>query len=207
MLEPWEGQVCLGSVNTARVGLRELRQRVAWLAQQPYLLPISIADNIAFGQPDASREAIEFAAHRANADDFIRKLPNGYDTVLGENAATLSGGQAQRIALARALLLDAGVIILDEPTASVDAETEQSIADQIRLLKGQKTVIVIAHRLSTIRSADRIAVLKDGLIVELGSHTELVEQGGYYSRLMQSQLFHDPPAAPKSDSNHDLPHA
>jgi ATP-binding cassette subfamily B protein/subfamily B ATP-binding cassette protein MsbA len=190
MLDPWEGQVTIGGVNAAQVRLSALRSRIAWLPQCPTLMPLSIADNIAFGRPTATQGEIESAARKAGAHDFIQSMPDGYRSMIGENGSTLSGGQAQRIALARALLLNSGIIILDEPTSSVDANTERSIIESLSALRGHKTIIVIAHRLSTVRKSDRIAVLHDGEIVESGCHDEIVRLQGHYCELMHTQLTH-----------------
>ena len=143
-----------------------LRDQVAVVLQEPFLFPMSIADNIAFGRPDATRDEIERAARAANAHDFIAALPEGYDTVIGERGATLSGGERQRIAIARALLKDAPILILDEPTSALDAETEHAIVEALERLMRGRTTFIIAHRLSTIRSATTIVVLEHGQVVE-----------------------------------------
>jgi ATP-binding cassette subfamily B protein/subfamily B ATP-binding cassette protein MsbA len=156
--------------------------------QEALLLPLTVAENIGYGRPDATREEIIEAARAAQADEFIRRLPQGYDTVLGEEGASLSGGERQRLTIARALLKDAPVLILDEPTSALDARTEASLVEAIRRLLAGRTTFVIAHRLSTIRNADRIVVLENGRIVENGSHDELIAGGGLYHRLYLSQF-------------------
>jgi ATP-binding cassette, subfamily B, bacterial len=151
--------------------------------QEPFLLPLTVAENIAYGRPGASREEIEEAARAARAEEFIRRLPLGYDTVLGERGASLSGGERQRLSIARALLKDAPVLILDEPTSSLDAGTESLLLEALDNLMKGRTTFIIAHRLSTIRGADRILVLDRGRIIESGSHGELLAARGAYFRM------------------------
>jgi ABC-type multidrug transport system fused ATPase/permease subunit len=143
--------------------------------------------NIAYGKPQASRAEITKAAEIANASEFIDKLPSGYDTLLGERGVTLSGGQRQRIAIARAVVRDAPILILDEPTSSLDASAETIVVEALERLMKNKTCIVIAHHLSTIRNADVIFVVKDGEIAEHGAHAELMEAGGLYAELFNTQ--------------------
>jgi len=155
----------------------------------------TIRDNIAYGRPDATAEEIVAAAKLANADEFIVKMPHGYDSTVGERGDTLSGGQRQRIGIARALIRKSPILILDEPTAALDTESEQLVVEGLeRLMKG-RTVIMIAHRLSTIRDADTIIVLKDGVVAEQGSHDELVARGGVYAELYHIQYGTPGPAA------------
>lgn len=183
--DPWQGRVTFEGVDVRELKLSSLRAQVALVLQEPYLMPLGVAENVSYGRPGAGRAEIEAAAVAANADEFIRRLPAGYDTVLGERGATLSGGEKQRLAIARAFLKDAPVLVLDEPTSALDAETEsQLLAALERLMRG-RTTFIIAHRLSTIRRADRIVVLEGGRVVEMGSHQELLAAGGIYSR------FHD----------------
>lgn len=186
--DPWEGQVTLDGVNIKNFSLTSLRQQISIVLQDPFLLPMSIAENIAYSRPGAGRDEIVASAVKANADDFIRTLPEGYDTLLGERGATLSGGERQRLAIARAILKDAPILILDEPTSSLDTKTEALIFEALqRLMKG-RTTIIIAHRLSTIHQADSIVVLKGGEIVETGNHSELMAMRGEYYRLYFSQF-------------------
>ena len=147
----------------------------------------TIRDNIAYGSPSASDEEIIAAARAANADYFISQLPQGYETIVGERGGTLSGGQRQRIAIARALLRNAPILILDEPTAALDAHSESLVMSALERLMRGRTTFIIAHRLSTIREADLIVVLENGEIVEQGSHQRLLQRGGHYADLVQLQ--------------------
>jgi ATP-binding cassette subfamily B protein/subfamily B ATP-binding cassette protein MsbA len=185
--DPWEGRITLDGHDIRDLRLRSLRQQVAVVLQDPFILPLTVAENIAYGRPAASLDDIRAAAAAANADEFIRRLPRGYDTVIGEHGATLSGGEKQRLAIARALVKDAPVLVLDEPTSALDARTESLLLDALdRLMKG-RTTLVIAHRLSTIRHADQIVVLEHGRIVEHGRHDALIALGGLYSALHREQ--------------------
>jgi ATP-binding cassette subfamily B protein len=180
--DPWTGSVKLDGVDVRRLRLRDLRRRVAVVRQDPLLLPVSVQDNIAYGSPWASERQIRRAAEEALAAEFIETLPEGYDTVLGERGATLSGGQRQRLAIARAICRDAPILILDEPTASLDAESEAALLDLITRAAAGHTIVMIAHRLSTVRRADRIVVVQDTRIVEEGDHESLLAFGGVYAR-------------------------
>jgi ATP-binding cassette subfamily B protein/subfamily B ATP-binding cassette protein MsbA len=190
--DPWTGRVCLDGRDVRDVRLADLRSQIALVLQEPFLFPLSGAENIAYGRPGASRAEIEAAAQAASAHDFIARLPDGYDTVIGERGATLSGGQRQRLAIARALLKDAPILILDEPTSALDAETEAELLSALERLAAGRTTLIIAHRLSTIRHADRIVVLRDGAVAEEGSHAELLARGELYARL--HDLQHGEPA-------------
>ncbi|MEO6456874.1 MAG: ABC transporter ATP-binding protein, partial [Chloroflexia bacterium] len=186
--DPSAGRVLIDGRDVRDVQMKSLRAQVALVLQEPFLFPISIADNIAYGRPDASHEEIEAAARAANAHDFITRLPDGYDTVIGERGGTLSGGEKQRLSIARALLKDAPVLILDEPTSALDAETEHLLLDALHRLMQGRTTLIIAHRLSTIIGADQIAVMKEGRLIERGTHAEMLGRGGFYSRLFRRHL-------------------
>ena len=167
------------------------RGQVAWLPQRPYLFNDSIGANIRLARPDASMEAVARAAQRAELHGFIQSLPRGYDTPVGERGLRLSSGQARRLALARAFLKDAPLILLDEPTASVDPGTEDLLRRSLeRFLQG-RTAMIIAHRLPTVYRADWIVVLDQGRIAEEGSHAELIAHGGLYARMVEQQLLRE----------------
>ena len=185
--DPTEGRVLVDGHDVREIRLKTLRRNVALVLQEPFLFPISIAENIAYGCPHASLHQIEAAAQAANAHEFIKRLPDGYSTVVGERGATLSGGERQRISIARALLKDAPIVIFDEPTSALDVETESSLLEALERLTRARTTFIIAHRLSTIRKADRIIVLKDGQIVESGKPAELLAQGGIFARFQALQ--------------------
>jgi ATP-binding cassette subfamily B protein/subfamily B ATP-binding cassette protein MsbA len=192
--DPTDGRVLLDGRDLRDLPLRHVRAHVALVMQEPFLFPFTVAENIAFGRPDAPREEIEAAARAANAHAFIEKLPKGYDTPLGQRGATLSGGERQRLSIARALLKNAPILILDEPTSALDAETEQSVMQAVERLMHGRTTFIIAHRLSTVRRADVILVLQEGQVVESGTHDALLARGQAYARLHHTQFR---PSAPE----------
>jgi ATP-binding cassette subfamily C protein CydD len=160
------------------------RRQLAWVPQKPQLFPGTVADNIRLGVPRASLQAVRAAAALAEARDFIEALPQGWDTRVGEAGQGLSGGQVQRIALARAFLKDAPLVILDEPTANLDVDSETRVQAAVRTLAAGRTLIVIAHRLRTVRDADRIAVLNQGQVLQTGTHAELLQSSPLYQRML-----------------------
>ena len=186
--DPWSGRVTIDGHNIRDLKMRSLRQQIAMVLQDPFIFPITAAENIAYGRPEAPREQIMSAAVAANADPFIRRLPDGYDAVIGERGATLSGGEKQRLSIARAFLKNAPILILDEPTSALDARTETMLLGALERLMRGRTTFIIAHRLSTIRHADNILVVDDGRIVEQGRHEELMARGGLYCSLYRQQM-------------------
>lgn len=185
--DPQEGQVSLGSHALPALPLDWLRHQVTLVSQESYLFYGTIADNLRIARPEATPEEMEAAARVADIHETIAALPDGYDTLLGERGTVLSGGQAQRVALARAILKDAPILVLDEATSQVDAETEARIIQALQPRMQDKTVIMIAHRLSTVRNADRILVLEAGKVAEEGTHSSLLEQAGIYANLVAAQ--------------------
>jgi ATP-binding cassette subfamily B protein len=185
--EVQEGVVAIDGIDIRQIAQRDLRSQIGVVLQEPFLFSGSIYENIAFARPAASREDIMAAAKAANAHDFIVQKPDGYDTQVGERGQTLSGGERQRISIARAILHDPRILILDEATASVDTETEKQIQDAVARLITGRTTFAIAHRLSTLRNATRLIVLKDGKVAEIGTHEELLANKGEFHRLVQVQ--------------------
>ena len=184
--DPSEGSVSVDGHDLRSVTMDSLRSQMGYVPQEAYLFSGTIADNIAFGAPDATREELEAAARAAGAMAFIDSLPNGLDTEVGERGVQLSAGQRQLVAFARAIAANPRILVLDEATSNVDIHTELAIEQGLQRLRSGRTAIVIAHRLSTIREADRIIVLEHGKIVEQGNHDELVGAGGPYAT-----LYHD----------------
>ena len=185
--DPQDGQVCIGGHDLRSLDLEFLRANVASVMQDVFLFHGTVRQNIAFGRPEATVDEIVQAAQASNAHEFVVDLPDGYNTIIGERGVLLSGGQKQRISIARALLKDAPILILDEATSSVDTETEWLIQQALNRLTRNRTTLVIAHRLSTIRHADKIVVLDSGRIVETGAHDELMARGGRYAQMVETQ--------------------
>jgi ABC-type multidrug transport system fused ATPase/permease subunit len=179
------GAVLIDGVDVREVDVASLRSEIAFVADESFLFSATVAENIAYARPDASREEIETAARRAQADSFIGELPDGYDTVVGERGLTLSGGQRQRVAIARALLADPRILILDDATSSVDARTEAAITEGLREVMAGRTTFIVAHRLSTISLAEEIVVMDAGRIVDRGTHDELLERCQLYAELAE----------------------
>jgi len=181
--DPRHGRILIDGTDVRKLDLNDLRHNVGIVFQESFLFSTTIAANIAFGNPSVAREAIEQAARIAQAHDFITGLPKGYDTVLGEGGSTLSGGQRQRLAIARALLLNPAILILDDPTAAIDPKTEHEIMAAMESAMRGRTTFVVAHRLSSLKRADKILVLERGRIVQTGTHASLLTIKGAYQQL------------------------
>lgn len=194
----WEGCVLVDDHDVRDLRLQGLRRNVAIVLQEPFLFPVTVAENIAYGRPHATVAQIEAVARAAHAHEFIKRLPEGYQTVIGERGATLSGGERQRLSIARALLKNAPILILDEPTSALDTEAEQALVAALANLTRDRTTFIIAHRLSTIRRADRIIALDDGRIAESGTHDELLRRNGMYARFHGLQSGSPPRENPSS---------
>ncbi len=193
--DPNSGKVMIDGVDVRDYKLKGLRDQIAYVLQETILFRGTVAENIAYGRGSATRDEIEAAAKLANADEFISKMALGYDTMVGDRGDTLSGGQRQRIGIARAIIRNNPILILDEPTAALDTESEQIVVEALKRLMKGRTVITIAHRLSTIRDANRILVLKDGVLAEHGSHAELMARDGVYAELYRIQFGARQPVA------------
>jgi ATP-binding cassette subfamily B protein len=205
--DPTQGVVEVDGIDARKIRVADFRRQVGVVLQESYLFPGSVRDNIAYGRPKATMEEIMLAAKAANAHDFIVNFPDGYDAYVGERGQRLSGGERQRIAIARAILHDPKILILDEATASVDTETERMIQEALDRLTTGRTVFAIAHRLSTLRNADRLIVIDKGRVAEEGTHEELMElENGIYAKLVEMQMeFHrmhedDEESAERADS-------
>ncbi|MFW9784658.1 MAG: ABC transporter ATP-binding protein, partial [Candidatus Heimdallarchaeota archaeon] len=183
LYEPQNGAIYIDDIDIKNYTFETLRKRIGYIEQDIYLFPRSIRENIAFGKPNASNQEIKEAARLAQVDDFVKNFPNGYDTIVGERGTRLSGGERQRIAIARALLTDPDIIILDDSVSAVDSETEEKIGKAIDNVLKKRTTLIITHRLNTIRSSDKILVLKDRSIVAEGNHQELLKRSQDYRRI------------------------
>jgi ATP-binding cassette subfamily B protein len=188
LYDPTEGRILVDGHDLRSIRQSSLRHQIGVVLQDPVLFDDSFANNVIYGRPDASRAAIEDAVRAAHAEEIVRRLPKGYATRLGERGGRLSAGEKQRIAIARALLKDPPILILDEATSALDAESEHLVQSALDRLARGRTTFIVAHRLSTVISADRILVLRDGRIDEVGSHRELMERSGYYAHLIERQL-------------------
>lgn len=186
--DPVKGEVLLDGVDVRDLSLHELRRSVGFIFQDTFLFSATVAENIAYGRPSATRAEIEAAASAARAHDFIQELEHGYETVIGERGVSLSGGQRQRLAIARAFLMNPRWLVMDDATASVDAETERLIQEAMRQLCAGRTTFVIAQRLSTVRHADLILVLREGRVVESGTHEGLLREGSFYRQVFEQQI-------------------
>jgi ATP-binding cassette subfamily B protein len=186
--DPTSGTIFIDGIDARRLHLDDLRRNIGLVFQESFLFSNTIAANIAFGHPEATRAQIEKAARIAAAHDFISALPNGYDTILGESGSSLSGGQRQRLAIARAVLLEPAILLLDDPTAAIDSDTEHEIFEALDRAIAGRTTFIVAHRLSTLRRADFIIVMDDGRIVQQGTHQQLMSVPGPYLRVARLQL-------------------
>jgi len=182
------GTVHVDGVDVRDYRLKGLRDQIGYVLQDTVLFQGTIYDNIAFGNPDATKEQVLAAAKMANADEFISRMPAGYETQVGERGATLSGGQRQRIGIARVMVRNSPILLLDEPTAALDSESERLVIDALEKLMRGKTVIAIAHRLTTIRDASQILVISNGVVAEDGTHAELLQKNGIYAELYRTQF-------------------
>ncbi|MDB4188060.1 ATP-binding cassette domain-containing protein, partial [bacterium] len=186
--DPQSGRITFDGVDLRDLKRDAFRRQIALVPQDPVIFAASARENIRFGRPDATDAEIESAARAAAADEFITKLPESYDSYLGERGVMLSGGQKQRIAIARAILRAAPVLLLDEATSALDAESERAVQAAVEELSAGRTTLIVAHRLATVKKADRIVVLEAGQIVDTGTHNDLVAKGGLYARLARLQF-------------------
>ena len=185
--EPQEGAILIDGHDARHVNLKSLREQIGVVLQDPFLFNGTVADNIAYGHPESSLEQIVAAAKAANAHDFIMNMADGYDTLVGERGTRVSGGERQRLSIARAILRDPRILILDEATSNVDTETESQIQEALERLIQGRTTFAIAHRLSTLKNSHRLLILDKGKLAEIGTHDELIEQDGIYAKLCRMQ--------------------
>ena len=186
--DPDSGEVLVGGRDVRTLNIKWLRHHIGVVSQEPVLFDSTIAQNIMYGKEGATEEEMKEAAINANAHDFISKLPDGYNTLVGEGGTQLSGGQKQRVAIARALIRDPKILLLDEATSALDTESESIVQQALDRARAGRTTIVIAHRLSTIQNADVIASVEDGRVVEMGTHSQLMDKGGLYYELVTAQV-------------------
>jgi ATP-binding cassette subfamily B protein len=195
LYDPTAGRICLDGREIGDLRIEDLRAAVAFMTQDPFLFAGTVRDNITFGDPAVSAERLEETARAAALLDTVSSFPQGFDTIVGEKGVMLSGGQRQRVALARCLLADAPVMILDDPISQVDLETGAAITRSLRALAGRKTIVIASHRLSALEFADRIVVLDQGRLVAAGRHADLLQAGGYYARTYRLQQIEEAPHA------------
>jgi ABC-type multidrug transport system fused ATPase/permease subunit len=187
LYDPQGGRVLIDGEDVRDFTLKSLRDSITFVPQDPMLFRATVTENIAYGRPGASREEVEAVAELAGADGFVRELPEGYNTLLSERGESLSGGQRQRISIARAMLRDTPILILDEPQSGLDAEAAAAVEESWRVMTEGRTTFVIAHELRLVRSVDQILVIEDGCLAESGTHDELISSGGLYTRLYSLQ--------------------
>ncbi|MGE5312300.1 MAG: ABC transporter ATP-binding protein, partial [Nitrospirota bacterium] len=203
LYDPQQGTVNIDGIDIRRLTLSSLRAQLATVLQDSYIFDATVRENIAMARPGATEEQIIAAARAAEAHEYIEQLPQGYETHLGEAGAGLSGGQKRRLAIARATLRDAPIVILDEPTAGLDAASERRVVDALDRLTAGKTTLIVTHQLATVANADRIVVMEDGRIIEAGNHQELMARQGPYWHLWQEQMADvvTPPGSDGEDAN------
>src|SRR5438067_10553668 len=197
--DPQTGRILIDDMDVRDAELSSIRTQVAFVFQETYLFSDTVAANIAYGRPGVTQGEIEAAARLAQAHEFIEALPQGYRTMLGERGSSLSGGQKQRLAIARAILTNPRVLILDDATAAVDPETEDLIRKGMRFVMAGRTTFVIAHRISTVKKADVVIVLENGRVTQIGTHEQLMKSGGHYREIAEVQLYGDDTVGPRED--------
>jgi ATP-binding cassette, subfamily B, bacterial len=203
--DPQCGQILIDGIDIRKIPLKTLRGEIGFVFQETFLFSDTVANNIRYGKPDADIGEVEAAARIAQAHDFIMELPKGYDTLLGERGATLSGGQRQRLAIARAIISNPRILVLDDALAAVDPGTEHLISRALELVMVDRTVFIIAHRLSTVKASDLVIVLENGRITQAGNHRELLAQHGHYRHIAEVQLaYREKEMTARAEKNTDL---